>query len=154
MPIISKPCDLRRFLASQNIKYNSEFITVQGFLTKVTFRINDDVSNLKEFKELFDNLNFTNIQVFQSQIFKAINKLSRELNDKLETEKKQGKEASDSDLEMVKILEGDLPDLVVNYCKRDRNTNNDSRLSGGYRPKHHTRKLKRGKSKTRKHRKV
>ena len=146
MPVIAKKCDINNIIHDR-IEFNSTKTTILGFLLEVKSRVMNGNSNNTRELDVFGKINTSNAQVFQAKIFKLINTLSRELNDRLEFEKKQGKEPSNSDLEMINILQNILPDLIINYCKRMINMNNMKSLGG-------SRKKSNKKEKTRKHRKV
>ena len=57
-------------------------------------------------------------------MFKIINYLKRELNNRFEEEKKEGKEINNNDMDMINILEDKVPDLIIKECRTQRNINN------------------------------
>ena len=142
MPVISEECHLDGNIMNQYIDNTND--KVYDFISEVAQRTNGTLSLAREFHALSKSEE----KYSSTIIFKMINKLKRELNDTLEREKKEGKEASDKDMQMVKILEDELPDLIIKECINQRNMNN-IRVGGRYRK---TRKSSKSR-KTRKSRK-
>ena len=129
MPVISKQCDI--YIATKSkIKYGHFDTNIMEFLMDVAIRagtFNQDV---------LSGMLGKNDSTTQTLVFKKINMLRAQLNTKLEQEKKEGKELSQDDIEMIHILENELPDILINYCSRQRNSENMKNLAeGGYRRK-------------------
>ena len=129
MPVISKPCDI--YMATDSkIKYGYYHGSVNNFLMDVAIRAGTFNQNV------LSGMLGKNDSTTQTLVFKKINMLRGQLNTKLEQEKKEGKELSQEDIDMIHILENELPDLLINYCNRQRNNLNMENLAtGGYRRK-------------------
>ena len=130
MPVISKPCDIY-LVMEEWIKYGSYHGRVLDFLSDVQLR----AGTIGEYNNSSIPIG-KNISTTQTLFFKKINMLRGQLNTKLEQEKKEGKELSEKDKAMIHILENELPDILINYCNRKRNSENMKNLTeGGYRRK-------------------
>ncbi len=133
MTVISKPCDILNTMIGEKIKYGSYYgDKVVIFLTKVAARAGTLDNNSILIRSMRGK---TNIDT-QTLVFKKINTLRAQLITKLEQEKNEGKELSQEDIDMIHILENELPDLLINYCSKQRNSENMKNLTeGGYRRK-------------------
>ena len=67
---------------------------------------------------------YSNTNKTSTLMFKWINYLKRELNNQLEKEKKEGKDISDDDLKMIKMLDETIPHIIIKECMLQRNINN------------------------------
>jgi len=81
---------------------------------------------------------YSNKNKTSTLMFKWINYLKRELNNQLEKEKKEGKEPSDDDLKMIKMIDETIPDIIIKECMLQRNINNTE--IGGKRKSYRNRK--------------
>ena len=131
MPVISDPCNLTNIL-DETVGYG-EFMYED--ILKFMFRVHHR-AGLTSSLDIYIKRGNTNIDT-QTLVLMRLNMLKRELNTKLEQEKKEGKELSQEDKDMIHILENILPDLVINFCRRQRNTKSMKNLvsKGGYRRK-------------------
>jgi myo-inositol-1-phosphate synthase len=140
MPMISKPCVDYYDIAEEKINYGSfKNVTVMIIFAALQDRIG---RSEKIFDIISPSTTVTeNSLTRQTRLLKGINNLKRELNAKFELEKKE--ELDQRDIDLVHILENELPDIIVNMCQQTRNSN-DFKNMGGYRKhyKKRSRKLK------------
>ena len=142
MPMISKPCVNFYDIAEEKINYGSfKNVTVSMIFGALQDRIGRSGKPLDFLSPTTDYLATENSLITQTRLLKSINNLKRELNAKFELEKKE--ELDQEDIDLVHILENELPDIIVNMCQQTRNSNNFKNM-GGYRKhyKKRSRKLK------------
>jgi hypothetical protein len=115
MPVISRECRLSHIYKKYLDEYKSD---VYDFLLDVAKRA--DV--LEDFAKISREGDHST-----TDIFKLLNYLKIQLNNRLEHE---GEEPNERERLMIKILEDTLPDMIINFCSSQRSLNNMKQMHG------------------------
>ena len=112
MPAISAECNVKKIVLDG---YIPGIDNLSEFLLNVASR----AKVLEAYSKMINIGNNSS-----TKMFKIINYLKRELNNRFEEEKKEGKEINNNDMDMINILEDKVPDLIIKECRTQRNINN------------------------------
>ena len=153
MPMLVNACDPNSLL-DKIITTDPMKRTIQKFIEEVQIRAGKRKENAEG---IFSYLTPVPEQA-QTNFFKIINMAKVNLNTTFQKEQTDGKEPSEEDLLMIKILENDLPDIIIKECNEQsgqRNMYNIFQGHGGRKSKKSKKSRKSRKNKkTRKYRKV